>query len=244
MKLWILSDLHYDHGGFRLDPPAEADIAVVAGDACDDEWLSELADQLPVVFVAGNHEFYGWQHSERIASLEGKRNLHFLDDDTLTLDWCGHAKTRFIGATLWTDYGNDPVAAETARRSMNDHRYIKWSKEPYQRFLPSHATKLHRASRSYITEKLATPFDGATVVVTHHAPSERSVHAKYAGSPLNRAYYSDLDDLVETSGAALWVHGHVHSNFDYQIGDTRVLCNPKGYPGENPDFQPGLIVEA
>ena len=128
---------------------------------------------------------------------------------------------------------------------MNDHRRIAWAKQPWERFLPSHATKLHGASRAFIEREVGKS-GLPTVVVTHHAPSERSVNSRYASGPysaLDRAYYSDLDDLVAISNAALWIHGHVHTNFDYEIGNTRVLCNPRGYPGENPDWNPAMVIE-
>lgn len=241
MKLWILSDLHLDHGGLWPQYP-DCDVAVIAGDVCDDAFLRDIASRMPTVFVAGNHEFYGHQHSQRLEQLHSITHLYDLEDDTLTLELCGHAPVRFIGATLWTDYGRDPLVADYARRGMNDHRYIKWRKEPYQRFLPSHATKLHDASRGYIGDALAQPFDGRTVVVTHHAPHDGSIHPRFAGSPINGAYYSDLTDVITRGKPDLWVHGHVHNNFDYRVGATRILCNPRGYPDENPEFNPGLVV--
>lgn len=233
MNLWIFSDLHHDHGRFNLEPPANADVAIAAGDIQNDDFLVALARQLPVVFVAGNHEFYGHAYAERLAALRALPGVTVLDNNTATI-----GGVRIHGATLWTDYGYNPLAAETARRSMNDHRYIKWTKDPYQRFLPSHATKMHEASRRY----LASNVKAGDVVVTHHAPSERSVAPKYAGQLLNHAYFSALDAEIEAWKPAIWVHGHVHSCFDYQIGNTRVLCNPHGYPGENPDFNPALVV--
>lgn len=239
-RLWILSDLHRDHGRTSIFPPSDADVAVIAGDAVDDEWLREIAAILPVVFVAGNHEFYGHDIQGRKESLSALP-IHFLDDRAVEV-----GGVRFVGATLWTDYGRDPVCAEAARRGMNDHRHITWQKQPWQRFLPSHATKLHEASAAYLSGELALRQERPTVVVTHHAPSVRSVHSKFTTGPyaaLNRAYYSDLDELVAASGAALWVHGHVHSTFDYTIGSTRVLCNPHGYASENPAFNPTLVVD-
>lgn len=233
MNLWIFSDLHHDHGRFYLEPPAGADVAIAAGDIQNDDFLVALARQLPVVFVAGNHEFYGHTYADRLAALRALPGVTVLDNDTATI-----GGVRFHGATLWTDYGYNPLAAETARRGMNDHRYIKWTKEPYQRFLPSHATKMHEASIRY----LDTNVKPGDVVVTHHAPSERSVAPKYAGQLLNHAYFSALDAEIEAWKPALWVHGHVHTSFDYQIGNTRVLCNPHGYPGENPDLDPALVV--
>lgn len=243
-NLWLLSDLHQDHGRFDLDPPPGADIALVAGDVVNDDFLVDLARKIPVVFVAGNHEFYGHAYKERLASL-ADLPIAFLNDDTVTINLAGKKPVRVIGSTLWTDYGYSPVVAEAARRGMNDHRRIAWTKEPWQRFLPSHATRLHEAGRDYIAAQVDVPFDGATVVMTHHAPSERSVHSRFASGPheaLNRAYYSDLDDVVAASGTALWLHGHVHNNFDYDIGGTRVICNPHGYPGENHAFDPTLVV--
>lgn len=233
MNLWIFSDTHMDHGRFSLDPPANADVAIAAGDIQNDDFLVALARQLPVVFVAGNHEFYGHAYAERLAALRALPGVTVLDNDTATI-----GGVRIHGATLWTDYGYNPLAAETARRSMNDHRYIKWTKDPYQRFLPSHATKMHEASRRYLDANVK-PGD---VVVTHHAPSEQSVAPKYAGQILNHAYFSALDAEIEAWKPALWVHGHVHTSFSYEIGSTKVLCNPHGYPGENPDFNPALVV--
>lgn len=243
-KLWILSDLHQDHGAKSLPIP-DADIALVAGDVVNDAFPIELARHIPVVFVAGNHEFYGHFHGQRLGELHDLP-IAFLDDDAVTINLGGKKPVRVIGSTLWTDYGYSPVVAEAARRGMNDHRRIGWTKDPWQRFLPSHATRLHELSKAYIAQESAKPFDGATVVMTHHAPSVRSVHSRFASGPheaLNRAYYSDRDDLVAESGAELWVHGHVHNNFDYSIEETRVICNPHGYPGENPAFNPALVVE-
>src|SRR5690606_26597496 len=128
---------------------------------------------------------------ERLASLSAVPGLHFLNDRLVEIE-----DVRIAGSTLWTDYGRDPIAAEMARRGMNDHRYIKWTKNPYQRFLPSHATKLHEASKVFLAG-----LGQVDVVVTHHAPSEKSVHPRHAGSPLNRAYYSDMDRIVDESGA-------------------------------------------
>lgn len=239
-KLWILSDLHRDHGALASTetPPADADIAVIAGDVVDDRFLVDLSKKLPVVFVAGNHEFYGHALGERSELLEGLP-IHFLDDRSVMIDGI-----RFIGSTLWTDYnGGDPAAMYAARHGMNDHRRIKWQKDPWMRFRPEEAAALHGNAMNFLLDELPGDDLRPTVVVTHHAPSAKSVHQRFAGQVLNYAYYSNLDNLVAHSGAALWVHGHVHNNFDYQIGETRVLCNPCGYPGENKEFNPALIVD-
>lgn len=242
MKAWVVSDLHRDYNGsFTLEPPSDAEIAIIAGDVCDDDWLTETARDLPVVFVAGNHEFYGWEYGERIESLfdleyKGDIDFQLLNNDYSPfqredLSWC-----HIAGATLWTDYDNNPVAAETARRTMNDHRRIKWTKQPYQRFLPSHATKLYRESLEYLRDSRAD------VIVTHHAPHRGSVHPRYDGQLLNYAYFSDALEKFEHP-PRIWIHGHVHDSFDYMVGETRVICNPHGYGQENKRFDPRLIVD-
>jgi hypothetical protein len=84
-----------------------------------------------------------------------------------------------------------------------------------------------------------------TVVVGHHAPSWKSIHPKYANQQMtNSAYASNLEDvMLDNPHVALWTHGHVHHCWDYMIGDTRVICNPHGYPNENPDFDPNLLID-
>ena len=105
------------------------------------------------------------------------------------------------------------------------------------------ARPLHRASRTWLTGVLETPFDGPTVVVTHHAPAWASVAERYRTDRVTAAYASDLSALILATQPALWVHGHIHTPSDYRMGATRVICNPHGYGRENPDFDPALVVE-
>ena len=256
MLLWILSDLHRDVGTPWI-PPAipEADVAVVAGDVGQGllesvSWLAEaVRPHMRVVMVAGNHEFYRRTHPEEVAL--GRRAAQAFGIDLLENDTVGIDGVAFSGCTLWTDYALDgssltAAAMDDARRYMNDHRRIAWATRPtWKRFRPEEAAGLHRASRAFLADALEPdPIDRRPrVVVTHHAPSSRSIEAKYAGKSLNPCYASNLDDLVRHGGPALWVHGHVHGSHDYRIGATRVVCNPKGYGDENAAFDPGLIVE-
>lgn len=240
MNLWIFSDLHQDFGKFDLPIPNNADVAIVAGDVQNDDFLVALGNKMPTIFVCGNHEFYGHCYGERLDELRSlpAEQLYVMHNQEMTL-----GNVRFVAATLWTDYGgHNPVAMNVARQSMNDHRRIKWSKDPWMRFRPEEAAALHADSVRAIESVLSVPYDGPTVVVTHHAPSERSVAEKYRGDVLNYAYFSDLNWLIEKYQPDLWVHGHVHSSFSYKIGNTRVLCNPHGYPGENVNFIPNLVV--
>jgi hypothetical protein len=158
---------------------------------------------------------------------------------------------RFLGSTLWTDYnlyGNVEGAMRLAERGLNDHRCI-FPDATMAPLTAIDARAWHMQSRRWLTEKLATPSSSTTVVVTHHLPHLGSIDPRYAGSPLNPAFCSDLSALIEQSGPVLWVHGHTHASCDYRAGSTRMLCNPKGYgppPGrtqiENTQFNPALVV--
>jgi Icc-related predicted phosphoesterase len=257
MKLWVLSDLHYelrDLPGLKMADLAipDADVCVVAGDltnGCGNaiRWLDQhIATSMPVVFVAGNHEFYGdsilegreWGH---VHAAECPR-VRFLDDGEAVI-----GGVRFLGATFWTDFdldGDGAWAAANFEGRINDSRQIAWRTLPAREHFGGIRVKyLHIASKRFLTERLSQPFDGPTVVVTHHAPHPGSVHPKYKGSSLNPSFASDQTELIESYRPALWVHGHVHDSFDYRVDDTRVLCNPKGYLNENPMFDPALVVE-
>jgi Icc-related predicted phosphoesterase len=253
MRFQIFSDLHVD---VRLPRPItmvpDIDAVVVAGDTCEGAergfaWLRRFVPmQAPIVMVMGNHEFYRrclpheLAQARSVAPLYG---VHLLENDVVTLNG-----VRFVGATMWTDYqlfGVDklPLAMGAAAIGLNDHKRIKWSKEPWRRFRPQEAVLLHRQSRAFIDATLALPFTGATVVLSHHAPHPGSLHPRYANDYLSGAYVSDLTTIIEERRPDLWIHGHVHSSFDYRVGDTRVLCNPHGYGNENPRFDPALVVE-
>lgn len=251
MKLWILSDLHLEVAALEepLVPPEGADVCVMAGDLVNSasrgvKWLADNVD-LPSVYVPGNHEFY---RNSVIEGLEAGREearlhpqVHFLENDLAVI-----GGVRFIGAALWTDFclmGQQPLAMEFARGSMNDYRAISWRKEPWQRFLPRHSHDMHVKSRRFLETALKIPFAGPTVVVTHHCPHPLSVHEKYRGDLLNAAFTSDLTDVIELGRPDLWVHGHTHDSFDYEVGQTRVICNPRGYARENVCFDRGLVVD-
>lgn len=247
MKIHLLSDLHLEFGD--LVPPAtDADVVVLAGDihikARAIAWaLKHFADK-PVVYVAGNHEYYGGSlgHTmQKMRSLAEGTNVHFLHDRAVIIDG-----VRFLGATLWTDYrltGNQPLAELDARNILQDFKYIRDAQ--FRKIRPLQVLEAHVRSRAFLQEHLDAPFDGKTVVVTHHAPTELSIHERYrtTGGHLNAAYASRLDGMMGT--AALWVHGHTHDSFDYDVYGTRVVCNPRGYASDslNPDFNPGLVLE-
>ena len=261
MRIWTMSDLHMEMSTWTLPEVAArvaADVLVLAGDVHAPlrrslAWIAVQRDEGPlagleIVMVAGNHEFYGAEIvGERAAGAALARDLgiHYLDRSSVIIDG-----VRFLGCTLWTDYSlyKTPITAQDiAGRSLSDHRLIE---KDARKFLPGDALAEHKLDRAWLERALAEPFDGATVVVTHHCVSQRSVHARWQGDPLTPAFSSNLDALVERSGAALWVHGHTHDSFDYRIGNTRVVCNPKGYGprragglSENKEFDARLVID-
>lgn len=249
MKLWVLSDLHTEFGeAFHpQEAPEGAGACVAAGDFTSDVRASvRLLSQvpLPVVFVPGNHEYYGQDMEERLAEAREAAaetgNVHLLDDDVAVI-----GGVRFIGSTLWTDFrleGVRDLAMRHALSSMNDFRLI--SRRAGVRFTPAHSVSLHEKSRRFLSDVLRIPFGGPSVVVTHHCPHPGSVHPRYRGDLLNAAFTSDLTDVIEAGRPELWIHGHTHARMDYQVGVTRILCNPRGYPRENREFDPQLVVDA
>ena len=246
----VFSDLHLEFVDWT-PPPAAAAAILLAGDiavgAEGIEWARRRFPDTPIIYVPGNHEFYGAQLPDALDALraEGRRrDVHFLDGDE-----CFIGGTRFLGTTLWTDYalyGSTPAdldrAMADAEDEMNDFRMISWT--PGQRFKPELVREMHITRVQWLAERLAEPFAGPTVVVTHHLPHRLSIHPRHERARLNPCFASDLDHLVRAP-VALWVHGHTHESIDYVVNGTRVVCNPRGYlPGEpNPGFDPMGMVD-
>ena len=246
MKILLLSDLHIEFEDFR-PRPTEAEVIVLAGDIGVGmqglHWARERFPDRPVIYVPGNHEFYHHDLSllDEFRSL-ATDHVHVLNDDSMVL-----GGVRFLGSILWTDFSllgeayRDP-AIHQAWQCMTDYLVIRNHGRP---FTPNQSMALHRVSREWLAATLAKPFDGPTVVITHHAPSSRSVHAKYAGDLLSAAFASNLEPLMGRDRAALWLHGHVHHSFDYELRGTRVVCNPRGYSPHslNAAFRPDALLE-
>lgn len=252
MRLNILSDLHLRQGGL-VPPRTSADAVILAGDVARPEqaiaWAREF--HRPVIYVPGNHEFYGSSLPATLAQLQSLAigtDVQVLDRQVLVLDG-----VRFLGATLWTDFklvGEGAVrerAIAEAARLVRDFSVIDSTERPGTKFTPLESIRVFRQHAEWLRQKLAEPFAGPTVVVTHHAPSPRSIHPRFVGSLLNGAFVSDLERLMGGNRVVLWVHGHTHDSFDYTVRDTRVLCNPRGYArdgvNENAFFDPRLVVD-
>ncbi|MGU3464316.1 metallophosphoesterase [Methylobacterium sp. C33D] len=260
MRIWIFSDLHRDLSRSPWTPGRipEADVAVVAGDvgqgmATTILWLAQaIRPSMPVLFVPGNHEFYGSaMDEERILGRRAaeRHGVTLLDDDTVEIGGLA-----FSGGTLWTDYALDGVgnrrrAMAAAQAGLNDHRCVATTRSPgWKTFRPGDAAALHAKTRAFLERALVErdPPEARArphVVITHHAPARASLDPAFAGSVLNPAFGSDLADLIAAGRPSLWLHGHVHASRDHRIGPTRILCNPHGYDGENFAFDPGCVVE-
>ena len=252
MKLHILSDLHLGVQGMA-QPATDADVVILAGDISRPERAAAwaLAFGKPVIYVIGNHEFYGSSLPEVKAAfhrlLDGTQ-VHLLDDSAVEL-----GGVRFLGATLWTDFlahGEGERQAEAMRQTrefMYDFKRVRTGPGADAPLLtPEDTTRLVAASSRWLDAELNRPFAGPTVVVTHHAPTLHSIHPRFVGSPINAAFVSDAAWLLKGRRAQLWIHGHTHDSFDYEVDGTRVLCNPRGYARdgkvENARFNPELVV--
>lgn len=241
MRINYFSDVHLEFGALEA-PDNDADIIVAAGDIGVStqgiDWLKAL--DKPVIYVAGNHEFYTQEYRQTLRLIrkqcEGS-NVRFLENDSFIFQG-----VRFLGCTLWADLfveGNEK--AEALGKTINDFRKIQFADMPFDAWLFSH---LHQGSKTWLEQELAQPFSGKTVVITHHAPSLWSWNdAAHALKKL--AYCSDLKALLHEYEIAVWFHGHVHSPADYRIAGARILCNPRGYLGTKvvPGFDQNRIME-
>jgi len=264
MKFQILSDLHNEFLRDRASPPShlwkgeipdtKADVIILAGDIDTGldgiAWGSRESWRLgkDVVYVMGNHEFYRHEYhalKERAADLGLNAHVHFLD-----CGMCEFGDIRVLGLTLWTDYASEPavprdLAMFHAGVTLADHKVIRIRLgEDSRPFGPEDALLIHEDERRWLVEQLQIPYAGRTVVVTHHAPHPVCRHPAFSDSPVNPAFYSNLEEIIAGYDIDLWVYGHTHSNLDVELHGTRIVSNQAGYPGENVrGFEPGLVIE-
>lgn len=246
MKLHVFSDLHLGFAPFA-PPETDADVLVLPGDvdvgtdgiAKAREW----ARGRPTLYVAGNHEFYGEaipRHLGKMEDAAAGSPVELLENRAVVI-----GGVRFLGCTLWTDFdlfGERRACAAAAEAAMNDFRQIRMEPE-FRRFRAFDAGSLHLRSLKWLVARLDEAFDGPTVVVTHHAPSIRSIKPVHRQDPVSAAFASDLEWLLD-GRASLWIHGHTHFCCDYTAGGTRVVSNQRGYPGEDTGaFAPAFVIE-
>jgi predicted phosphodiesterase len=242
MRIRVLSDLHLE---FHADDGREFcraqaddgyDVMVLAGDINIQRNLPDMihyfrdaAGPRPIVYVPGNHEYYGSTPSATAETLRkiGLNDplLHILQEEAVTI-----AGRRFLGTTLWFPHSG---GFEAGDEYLNDFTVIRG----FRAWI--------RNKGSMCSQFLYDNVAKGDVVVTHHMPHQRSVHPRYKGDPFNRFFLHDVARVVEDREATLWIHGHTHDSMDYVAKGTRVVCNPMGYRGhgENSQFNYRLTVE-
>ncbi|QTD88147.1 metallophosphoesterase [Burkholderia anthina] len=273
MKIRVLSDLHLESNQPDTIAHADADLVVLAGDIHNHaeglRWAAETFDPgVPVVYVPGNHEYYDGEFGALETAMRDAAHtidhVHYLNNGVYVDP---QERFRVLGTTLWTDFslfGADAASIarsiEAGERVMLDFKgliQVTWPHnaalhaggEPERDFTPADAIALHRQSRAWLEARLATPFAGKTIVVTHHAPHLRSLAERYAEDLASAGFVTDMAELVRPP-VDLWIHGHTHTSFDYVIDSgTHVVCNPRGYVHrrtgelENPAFAWDRVVE-
>ena len=252
MKISLLSDLHLSVHPMA-PPQTDADVVVLAGDIWRPTEAIEWARQFPVptLYVPGNHEFYGRDLSGTMSELRTAATgsqVQVLQQQKVVIDG-----VRFLGCTLWTDFRF--FESEEQRESgikqavelVRDFSRIRVAPDFPETFTPALSQMLFDDTVAWLDREFAQAHDGPTVVISHHAPSKGSIHERFAGSPLNACFISDLETHILKWQPSLWLHGHVHDSFDYRIGATRVVSNPRGYARsgneENARFDPYLLLE-
>jgi DNA repair exonuclease SbcCD nuclease subunit len=267
MKIQIVSDLHLEFSDINIRNTNGADVLILSGDILVAEkllrpnsaegnvardFLKRASFQFPhVVYIAGNHEFYNsgkfYQTVDDLRNYCSTQfnNVYFLERDTKVID-----DIVFVGGTLWTDMNKyDPLTLHAVRDMMNDYRAIRNDKNGFVPLKPADTCERHRQTRDYILQIVDDNKDKKCVVVGHHSPSFQSCHEQYRNDYLmNGAYHSELSELIfDRPQIKLWTHGHTHHCFDYMIGETRVVCNPRGYESynwkEHTGWDPEKVVE-
>lgn len=191
-----------------------------------------------IVFIAGNHEYYGTcfkgLHESLVLRYKDDPKVHYLEKSKVVID-----DVTFVGGMLWTDYDKeDPDTMQACVGCTPDSRHIKDSKV-------YHMLEEHKRTVSYFEKALEEKTTEKVVIISHHAPSHRSVHESFIGDITNGAFVSDLEHIITKFEPTLWVHGHLHNFSDYFIEKTRIVCNPRGYISEkmSEDFNPEFTLE-
>jgi len=255
MKIRLLSDLHLEFSGRRWEHLWEKSdqdketILILAGDidigAYSQPFMTELSEHFKYVLrICGNHEFYEHRFDKvieewKIYEESGPKNFHFLHNDVRWIDG-----VRFIGGTMWTSFDDgDPLIMAYAHRKMSDYQVIY--DENYRRITPAFILKQHDEFMDFYLKEIEKPFDGPTVVITHHSPGN-GLKLNGRDTYSDHLYHASIEEQIAYHGnVKLWLHGHTHRSLDYMINDIRVVCNPFGYyPDElNPNFDKNLILE-
>jgi predicted phosphodiesterase len=241
MKALVLSDLHIEFQPFEV-PPVDVDLVILAGDIHKGvkgvRWANDVFEK-PVLYVPGNHEYYSGHLDYTLEKMRAASDtyVHILDRDSFIFEG-----VRFLGATGWTDYtstGDLSAAMGVARNSMNDFKAIR-AESRYRKIRPDDLVFRNRMAREWLSAQLDTPFEGKTIVISHHCPVPE-VAGDHDEGHLSASYTNNWPTLVSKSD--LWIFGHTHQSVDLTLGGCRLISNPRGYPMEITGFDPLKTIE-
>jgi Calcineurin-like phosphoesterase len=255
MRLQLLSDLHLETESCEPEPAPGAELLVLAGDV-DSTWAGLERFRgwpVPVLFIAGNHEFDRREITAAAPALRARceqLGLRLLERESVVLAGRDGRRIRFVCTTRWSDF--DLFGAEGRERAMRAARYFVRIMQSTRHGAPLDAAAVREealACRTWLQAELMQPAGDwdKTVVVTHFAPSVRSADPRYGPQPTTASFCNADDDLLAL--ADLWLHGHLHCQFDYDVphagGATRVVCNARGHArkGEADGHRPRLVIE-
>lgn len=241
MKLYILSDLHLEFSSFT-PPRTDADVVILAGDIHTQcrgvGWANQTFDR-KVIYVSGNHEFYSGHidHTLRKMRDAAAPHVYVLENQV----WIRN-EIRFLCATGWTDFtstGDKFTATMICGHLMNDFKMIR-AEENYRRLRLADVVELNRATFEFLRHELSQPFEGKTVVVTHHCPVAELAGEENDGH-LSAALFNRWHALLPL--VDVWIFGHTHCAIDIDLGGCRLISNPRGYPQEQTGFIPDFTIE-
>ena len=252
MRIALLSDIHLSVNAIPF-PDVDADVVVLAGDISRPARAIEWARSCPapIVYVAGNHEFYGSDlisTYDELNRLSQGTQIHVLERSEYV-----HNGVRFLGCTLWSDYRlfeaqeDRAQGIDLATQLIRDFTHIKISPDFPDLFTPAVSQLIFLQTVAWLEDCFTCDRQTPTVVVSHFAPTRSSISPMFERSPINSSFVSDLEERIRHWQPALWLHGHTHGSFDYRVGDTRVICNARGYAkngvNENPRFDGALVID-
>lgn len=274
MKFRIVSDIHCEFFGdyhshcanngrdwnhLTIIPRMENEkeqILVLAGDIIMikfkerfSHFFQDLSERFKqIIVVIGNHCHYRYNIKNSYQTykefLRSWDNISLLEKESLLID-----DVAIFGATLWTDFNKrNSYEMGYAESAMSDFLVIEYSAvdgSNHMKWNPELSVLEHEKTLEEMVKFFKKYKKNKKVIITHHAPSFQSTAFKFQGSLLNSAFASDLEAFVRKNNPNLFIHGHMHNNSDYMIGNTRVVCNPRGYDDghENPDFDDKLVIE-
>ena len=247
-KFHVISDVHLEFSKLGYHEQPDVDAVILAGDIGPGfsgmAFASKTFD-MPKFYVAGNHEFYNREldkHNRDMQYRATRHGINFLQNSVNVFEGI-----RIIGSTMWTDYnlyGTKFISMELARRYMSDYKHISFydTENNVLRNLTPHDISIENFnSVDFIRNELNTLFNGPTIVVTHHAPSSLSIGEKWIGDDCNPCFASRLEELIGDTKPDYWIHGHIHNHTVYELYDTKVICNPRGYHSRYGSEKTGFI---